>query len=476
MLFLEAGRMMLSERTSELHGMGIRSVLGPLWAKWERSPYLRHYRRLKRSQFDSPDVIRSRQWDAIRNLLVHSYGSVPFYRDRFREAGLHPRDFQNLDDLRGFPLLTKTDLRNHGDRLRSNLFDRNNLLCKRTSGSTGVSVEVLVEETSQQFKRACTLRCNEWSGWRFGEPVAMVWGNPEYAKRGWRGRLRNALLDRATYLDTLKMDAEALAQFAKKIQQRKPTLIYGHAHSVFLFAEYIRRTGLPGIRPRGVITTAMVLHNWQRRTIEEVFGCSVTNRYGCEEVSLIACECERHDGLHINAEGVYVEVLRDGAPAGPGEPGSIVVTDLRNRAMPILRSQVGDVAVLTDRPCPCGRGLPRLERLEGREADYVMTAAGELISGISLTENFALHVPGLAQLQIIQETVKRFVFRIVRGSDFGAESISRIGELVAERFGSDVDYECEYVEAIPQETSGKYRFCISRVENPFTRRQEVAVQ
>jgi phenylacetate-CoA ligase len=116
-----------------------------------------------------------------------------------------------------------------------------------------------------------------------------------------------------------------------------------------------------------------------------------------------------------------------------------------------------------------------LERLEGREADYVVTGAGELISGISLTENFALHVPGVAQLQIIQETVSRFVFRIVRGPDFGEDSLRRIGELVAERFGPDVSYECEYVNAIPQEASGKYRFCISRVENPFTHRQEAAV-
>jgi phenylacetate-CoA ligase len=466
---------MQSERISALRATLIRSALGPLWAKWERSPYLRHYRRLKRSQYDSPEVIRGRQWEAVRNLLVHTYGSVPFYRERFREAGLHPRDFQDLDDFRGFPLLTKADLRNHGERLRSNLFDRDHLICKRTSGSTGVSVEVLVEETSQQFKRACTLRCDEWSGWRFGEPVAMVWGNPEYVKRGWRGRLRNTLLERAIYLDTLKMDTEALARFAQQLQRRQPTLIYGHAHSVFLFAEYVRRTGLPGIRPRGVITTAMVLHNWQRRTIEEVFGCPVTNRYGCEEVSLIACECEQHHGLHINAEGVYVEVLRDGLTAAPGEPGSVVVTDLRNRAMPILRYQVGDVAVLSERQCPCGRGLPLLERLEGREADYVVTAAGEMISGISLTENFALHVPGLAQLQIIQETVLRFLFRIVRGPDFGPASLQRIGELVAERFGPDVVHKIEFVDAIPQEPSGKYRFCISRVENPFTRRQEVAV-
>src|SRR5260370_42214848 len=185
--------------------------------------------------------------------------------------------------------------------------------------------------------------------------------------------------------------------------------------------------------------------------------------------------------MHVNADSVYVEIMcadEPGAltrPGRPGESGSVIVTDLTNRAMPIIRYQVGDVAAMTDRACSCGRGLPLLERLEGREADYVVTQAGELISGISLTENFALHVPGLAQLQIVQETVQRFVFRIVRGPEFGPDSLRRIGELVAERFGPDVAFECEYVDAIPQEASGKYRFCISRVENPFTRRQEATV-
>ena len=72
----------------------------------------------------------------------------------------------------------------------------------------------------------------------------------------------------------------------------------------------MRDRGLGPIRPRGVITTAMVLHSWQRRVIEEVFACPVTNRYGCEEVSLIACECEAHDGLHVNGSAQLNERLR----------------------------------------------------------------------------------------------------------------------------------------------------------------------
>jgi phenylacetate-CoA ligase len=453
------------------HAILIRNVIAPLWACRERSPYLRHYRWLKRSQYHDPDVIHARQWDSIKALVHHAHATVPFYRERFRQLGLHPNDIRDFADYRRLPVLTKADLREHGRELLSSQYKPATLHPKTTSGSTGVAVTVQVDEASMQWKRACTLRSDEWSGWRFGEPVAKVWGNPEYLKRGWRGRLRNALLERACYLDTLKMNEETLHRFAATLCRRPPSLLFGHAHSVYLLAEFWRATGQAALRPRGIITTAMVLHDWQRRAIEEVFGCPVTNRYGCEEVSLIACECERHQGLHVNADGVYMELQRDGRDCGPGEPGSILVTDLTNRAMPLLRYQVGDVGVLSERRCSCGRGLPLLERLEGREADYVVTPRGELISGISLTENFAVLVPGVAQLQVIQETVHRFLFRIVRGPDFGPASLERLRAMVAERFGPDVTYACEYVARIPQEASGKYRFCISRVEKPFLRPQ-----
>ncbi|HEV3235488.1 MAG TPA: phenylacetate--CoA ligase family protein [Gemmataceae bacterium] len=456
----------------DLHAKFIRNVIGPLWARWERSPYLKHLPVLQQTQFHDLATIQARQLKLLQSLIKHAYATAPFYRERLDRQGIRPESIRDLSDITRLPLLSKADLREAGGSLLSNEYSRDQLRLKKTSGSTGVAVHVYVDEEAQQFKRACTLRSDQWSGWRFGEPVAMVWGNPEYRKRGWRGRLRNALLERATYLDTLKMDTTALANFAQTLLSHPPSLLFGHAHSVYLFAEYVRKEAIEGVRPRGIITTAMVLHGWQRRAIEEVFGCKVTNRYGCEEVSLIACECEKHEGLHVNADGVYVEILNEGRPARPGEAGSIVVTDLTNRAMPIIRYQVGDVAVWADRPCSCGRGLPLLERLEGREADYVVTQTGELISGISLTENFALHVTGLAQLQIVQDTLNRFRFRIVRGHEFGADSIRRIAQLVAERFGIGTTFECEFVDEIPQEPSGKYRFCISHVENPFTGRRE----
>jgi phenylacetate-CoA ligase len=443
-----------------------RRLTHPLWARREDRLAAARRRELDRRQFDPPAVVRARQQAALRRVLRHAAAAVPYYRALFAHLRLQPEDVATIDDLHALPPLTKTAIREHGPALLSECYRGAALTRKRTSGSTGVPLEVRLDASGLAWKRACTLRADEWSGWRRGQRVAKVWGNPEYKQFGVKGWLRNRLYDRAIHLDTLQMTPAALRHFAELLGRQRPELLFGHAHSVFLLADFLQRHNLPAYQPKGIITTAMVLHEWQRRRIEEVFRCPVTNRYGCEEVSLIACECEAHRGLHVNADSVLVETVRDGRPAPPGVPGSIVVTDLSNFAMPLIRYQIGDVGVLADRACPCGRGLPLLESIEGREADYVVTADGRLVSGISLTENFALLVPGVAQVQIVQEQVRRFRFRIVRDAGWGAASERTLADLVAERFGAGTKYECEFVDVIPQEPSGKYRFCISHVPHP----------
>jgi len=212
----------------------------------------------------------------------------------------------------------------------------------------------------------------------------------------------------------------------------------------------------------------MVLHQFEREAIERTFHRGVTNRYGCEEVSLIASQCEVRGGLHVNSDCLLVEILdADGHPCAPGEVGRVVVTDLTNRAMPLFRYEVGDMAAWSAQPCPCGRTLPVLEKIEGRVADYVVTRSGEFISGISLTENFALQIPGVVQMQIVQEAVDRFVYNIVRDANFAEASVARIAELTRERFGGEVEFETRFVDRIDPEPSGKYRFCISKVEKRF---------
>ncbi|EPR37242.1 CapK related-protein [Desulfovibrio sp. X2] len=445
-----------------LYAPVVRAAVAPLWAAWEKSPYLRHLARFKRTQHRPLSEVRADQFARLKILLDHAYSHTRFYRERMDAAGLRPGDVRGWEDLLRLPVLTKDDIRAHKDGMVADDIPKDQLRAKKTSGSTGVSLSFYVDEDSMQWKRGCAMRHDEWTGWRLGERVGAVWGNPEY-KKSWRGYLRNFLLERFTYLDTLRMDDAAMLDFYRAVLRDRPTLLFGHAHSLYLFARFLHERGLSGVRPKGIISTAMVLHDFERALVEEVFGCPVTNRYGCEEVSLIACECREHNGLHVNMDTLVVECLCDGRPAAPGETGALVLTDLTNYGMPFIRYLVGDTARMSERACPCGCTYPLIESLEGRIADYVRTPEGEFVSGISLTENFAMVLDGVKQLQIVQDAVDHLLFRVVRGEGEYAGLAQDIARLVRERFGEGMRHDIEYVPSIQSESSGKYRFCVSKL-------------
>lgn len=451
----------------DLYSYVVRAVVAPLWANKERSPYLKHYKRFLRTQYRPLEQVREDQWTRLKSLLDHAYAHTGFYRDRMDSLGITPADIRTWQDFERLPLLTKDDIRAHRDRMVADSIPSDRLFPKKTSGSTGVSLSFFVDEDSLQWKRGCALRHDEWTGWRLGERIGAVWGNPEY-KKSWRGYVRNFLLERTTFLDTLRMDEDAMTMFHAQILKEKPPLLFGHAHSLYLFARFVQANNLSPIRPKGIISTAMVLHDFERALVEEVFGCKVTNRYGCEEVSLIACECEAHQGLHVNMDTLHFECLRDGKPAQAGETGAVVVTDLTNHGMPFIRYLVGDTARMAEKPCACGRTYPRIASLEGRIADYVRTPEGEYISGISLTENFAMVLEGVKQMQIVQDELDHLLFRVVQG-DGGRDQALRadIARLVRERFGTSMRHDVEYADSIQSETSGKYRFCVSKLEQHF---------
>ncbi len=449
-----------------IRGLFIRGVIAPLWAMKERSPYLQHLKTVEKMHHRPIDVVRKDQVQRLKSIVRHASEQTEYYRDLFCEYNITPNSINSLADLQRLPLLTKDDIRANMARMTARNISKKKLIPKKTSGSTGVSLELFVDVDSAQWKRAVTTSFDRWAGWNIGESVGAIWGNPE-CRQNWRMYLRNILLTRHICLDTLEMDEPSMRDYHATLLKKKPAILFGHAHSLFLFARFMEQNGLSGIRPQGIISTCMVLHNFERETIERVFSCRVTNRYGCEEVSLIACDCP-HGNMHLNCDTLIVEFIRDGKPVLPGEAGAIVVTDLTNYGMPIIRYKVGDVGVPSAREdCPCGCTYPILDSLEGRVADYVVTPDGKYISGISLTENFAMHLPGVKQMQIVQERTDFLIYRIVKGELFSEQTVLDLGRLSKERFGDLLGYQVEYVDSIQSEDSGKYRFCISKIPSPF---------
>jgi phenylacetate-CoA ligase len=211
-----------------LFDVACERVVYPLWARREGRDAAALSRELGRRQFDDAEVVRVRQRAALRRLLRFAAASVPHYRDLFARLRLTAEDIDSPEAFESLPILTKSDVRNHAARLCSE-WAHGPRTRKRTSGSTGVPLEVRLDARGLVWKRACTLRADEWSGWRRGQSVAKVWGNPEYRQFGIKGWLRNRLYDRAVHLDTLKMHPDEVRRFARLLHRTRPALLFGTA-------------------------------------------------------------------------------------------------------------------------------------------------------------------------------------------------------------------------------------------------------
>jgi phenylacetate-CoA ligase len=437
-------------------------VFFPLWEIKDGAHRGRYLRELSTSQWLDADTLYQQQWGRVREAVEYAFLHCPYYQERFAGVGfdgtLHDwRDFQRL------PFLTKRDIRENGDRLLSNEFRREDLVETKTGGSTGVALKIYFDKRCQELRNAAEMRSNQWAGWDIGMKVAAVWGNPPVADT-LKTKLRNLLLNRMIYLDTMNIDESSVRRFVDEWRRENPRVIFGHSHSIYILAMHLQRLGVTDICPRGIISTSMMLLEPERRLIEEVFQCQVTNRYGCEEVSLIGCECERREGFHLNIDHVVVEFLReDGTAAAPGEEASIVVTDLINRGMPLIRYRVEDMGVRSDRNCSCGRGLPLMERVIGRQADFLKRLDGSLVAGVSLVERTLTAIPGIEQMQLVQDDLHQVCVKVVKDNSFNGASEHKLRNELQTVFGNEVTIEMQYVSALDQTRSGKYRFAICNV-------------
>ncbi len=444
----------------------VRHVFLPLslWRAGETAQ-LGYLREFERTQFLSPEQLRELQWRRLRSLLQHAYDQCPFYAERFRRAGITPGDFRCLEDLRALPPLEKHDIQEHGEAMVARDWPADDLIRNQTGGSTGTPVVFYLSRDRKCSRAAATLRHNRWAGWRVGDRAAVIWGAPlDRPAVGLRSRLRGWLLREPLWLDTANLTAETMLGFHQALHHWRPRVLLAYARAAVLFARFLKARGLRAYRPHSVVTSAEVLEDAERALLEEVFGCAVFNRYGCREVSVVASECPAHRGLHVMAEGLYLEIETPTGPAAPGEMGSILVTDLLNRAMPLVRYRIGDLGSWAAGACPCGRSLPRLERVAGRVTDFLVGCDGRLVSGVFLATYVVAQRPSLGQVQIHQDRAGAVVWRIKPGRDFcPIKDLEYLRRATRRFLGDGAAVDGEVVADLPVGPSGKFLFSRSTV-------------
>lgn len=434
-----------------------------LWDTKEGHVRLSEYQNLTKQQYWSDSDISVLQDQKLDRLIKHAAATSNWYKKIIIDLGIDPNKQFTRADLALFPITTKQDIRENTQDFISSQFDPERMPKAKTGGSTGVSLNLFFDENCQKLRNGAQIFADSFSGWKPGARIAAVWGNPPKAIT-LKQKIRAFLLDRMIYLDTMNLDSRSMGDFVDTWRRFSPDMVFGHAHSIYIFAKYLIENGINNLRPQGIVATSMMLLDHERAVIEQAFQCKVSNRYGCEEVGLIAVECEQHNGMHINSPHIILECLNDhDQPVPMGTPGKLVITDLNNFGMPLIRYRVEDVGVLSEHKCSCGRTTPILERLEGRMADFLKKPDGGQVAGVSLVERTLTKIPGIEQMQLVQETLHHILINRVKGHEYTPATDAALIAEFSHIFGPSVIFTINNVEKIPQEKSGKYRFSICKV-------------
>lgn len=445
----------------------VQCLVYPLYQLISGRRILSKWRKLEHTQWLPRFKIETLQTRQLHALLVHAYETVPYYQHAFDAAKITLPDIREQTGkvLCRLPLLTKSIIQERWSDLLSVASSSSKRIENHTGGSTGTPLRFYQDQGQWDWGSANKLRCNRWAGWDFGKRTLRLWGHPRDIKatQTIMGKLRGFALSEYTF-DAFNFSGADMANLTNYIRRVHPQTIVAYASMLAHFASYLderRILDLP--TPDGIIASTDMLFPHHRTLIERVFRAPVFNRYGCREVTTIAAECEEHQGMHINTDRLVVEFVDEaGRPVEPGQPGRVVVTDLFNYAMPFIRYDIGDVAILDTECCPCGRGLPLMKELVGRYADILRTPDGQFVSASALTT--ILHkVPGLCQSQLVQKATDWLQVNVVRYPDYDDASEAIFGQHLARFFGPKMRITFNYVDEVPKTASGKTCFSISEI-------------
>jgi len=443
----------------------VSKVLFPLHERLKGHTTVAVRREMERSQWLGQEEIRERQVERLRGLLSHCKTHVPYYRDVLSGLGLAPSDFKSLQDLQRLPFLTKPIIRENTERLKAD--NAVSLARFNTGGSSGEPLIFFIGKERVSHDVAAKWRATRWWGVDIGDPEVVVWGSPiELGKQDRIKAIRDRML-RTTLIPAFEMSEGKLDRFVSEIVRLRPKMLFGYPSALAHIAEHSQKRGVSvsGLGIEVAFVTSERLYDHQKDSIEKIFGCRVANGYGGRDAGFIAHAC-RHGSMHITAEDIIVEIVdENGAVLPVGQSGEIVVTHLATGEFPFIRYRTGDVGVLDDQVCPCGRGLPVLKEIQGRTTDFVVAQDGTVMHGLALIYVIR-DLPGVKEFKIVQESLD--LVRVVLAADgaFTAAMEEGIRFGMRARLGPGVQVVIERVESVPKEASGKFRYVVSRVPLP----------
>lgn len=425
-------------------------------------------RQLRESQWLAPEDLERLQRDALLRLLRFAVDNVPYYRDRdvYRDAALG--DGLTTAAWRSLPVLTRAQVQEAGNDLRSEDVPRQHLPLAElvTSGSTGRPVRSLATAVTNLMWRAITLRDHLWHERDLTGRLAAIRAdlNDEVPPEGvegdnWGPSTAAVYPNGPCGVFSVRYD---VARQAEWLKTQKPDYLLTYPSNLMALAQHFAAGGTTPPSLRGVSTYGEALPEDLRPLVRELWGVDLVDTYSAQELGYLALQCPRGEDYHTQAESVYVEVLDEqGEPCGPDQIGRVLVSTLHNYAVPLLRYELGDYAEVGP-PCACGRGLPVLRRILGRQRNMWVLPDGARVWPLFGSREWG-HIDALRQLQLIQHDVDRIEAKVAGPRPLTRAEESEVAGLLRKRFDYPFELVFTYVDVIDRTPSRKFEDFVSLV-------------
>ncbi len=421
---------------------------------------------LRKNEQLSREEHLKRQLVSLKRMLEHCARNVPYYQKLFKRIGFDPKDVKSLEDLRKIPVLEKKDVLKNPKEFVANNFKKNDMILEETSGTSGSPLKVYWHKDFYAWIYALyEVRMRRSAGVSIKDRRANLTGKvlvsaDQKKPPFWRYNIAEKQL----YMSSYHLSHDNVPSYIKALQKFNPKYIIGYPGSIYPIAKYLVNSKDKISPIKSIISCSEYLSPETREIIESGFGCKVYNHYGSVEWITTINEC-CEGNLHISPEFGIIEILdSNGKPAPRGQVGEIVCTGLLNYAMPFIRYRTGDTGSFTetDDSCPCGRTLPLFKSLEGRKMSFLLLPGGRIVGSAALSTAF--HAENIIESQMIQDSTDSITLKLVVTEKFTDNDREYLLTELKKRI-SPISINCEYVDSIPSEKSGKKPWIINRVVN-----------
>ncbi|MGC1120086.1 MAG: hypothetical protein WBA22_03240 [Candidatus Methanofastidiosia archaeon] len=406
-----------------------------------------------KNQYLSPESLRQFQEKRLRHIVSFAYQNVPFYHQKLKERGLTPSDVTTLRDLAKIPITTKEEIKaGFPHKSVAPGYSEHNCVTETTSGTSGNMLTVLYDKKAYEILRAVALRAYLAQGLRPWHTYCVMCRDPAEFNKA-----TGSVLNRTRGL----LEGAPESELVEELRAIQPDIIGAHPSLFVAMAKIIEKEAITDITPRMLFIGGEMAYPVYREYIERIFGCPTFNKYGAYEAISLAWECAHHT-MHIDADSVIMEFIRDEEPVSPGERGEILITNLWNEAMPFLRYRLDDVGILSDEQCPCGRTLPALKEIEGKLDDFIILPSGELIPSTRIVPYFFI-VPHIGQFKVLQDSSDHVELRVVPREEFTDAMEKELVTCIQTVLGETVTVTVKKVDHVDLTGQGKYK----RVQRTF---------